>query len=339
MILTKELVNKLYIDGVLVGTGIKSLDNWASYNGHIYIGQRGTSDWNWYYSGKIDDIRIYDRELSALEILNLYNTNCSISEIYGDREVCQGKQNVNYYIQPLDNATYLWDYTGIGAIINGNTNSIMVDFSSNATAGNLSVTILHDTLPSQKSEVPITIINLPENAGMINGPTEVCINQDIVNYSIPAIPNAIGYEWSYSGTGAIITRSSNSVQIEFTENATNGSLSVFGYNDCGAGSSSPEYPILVKSCNDVHSLLNIPNAFSPNGDGINDLFIIRGLSENSELMIFDRSGKMVYHAEKYQNNWDGKDSEGNVLKIGTYWYVLVLSGIQTSFKGFVYIKK
>jgi hypothetical protein len=38
------------------------------------------------------------------------------------------------------------------------------------------------------------------------------------------------------------------------------------------------------------------------------------------------------------NDWNGKDSEGKAMPSDTYWYVLIVPGIQNEFKGFVYLK-
>lgn len=100
--------------------------------------------------------------------------------------------------------------------------------------------------------------------------------------------------------------------------------------------------------------LKIPNVFTPNGDGYNDYFIIsleggsdvpsggttsRGtwdegheydnyepLSryyESTELTIFNRWGRIVFHSTDYQNNWDGGG-----LSDGTYFYVLKCHGLK-----------
>jgi large repetitive protein len=71
----------------------------------------------------------------------------------------------------------------------------------------------------------------------------------------------------------------------------------------------------------------------------NEVFFIRDLPVNARLIIFDRSGRKVYTSNNYQNDWNGKDDEGQSLETGTYWYVLSLPGFPTELKGFVYIKK
>jgi gliding motility-associated-like protein len=82
----------------------------------------------------------------------------------------------------------------------------------------------------------------------------------------------------------------------------------------------------------------IPSAFTPNGDGINDLFVIAGLNNypGSSLGVYDRWGKQVYYSASYQNNWDG----GN-QPVGTYVYVLQLkiSGGYKIFKGTLVIMR
>ncbi len=65
----------------------------------------------------------------------------------------------------------------------------------------------------------------------------------------------------------------------------------------------------------------IPEGFSPNGDGINDFFTINGLEEfpGTGIQIFNRWGQEVYQNLNYPNNWDGKDAVD-----GTYFYILNL---------------
>ncbi len=83
----------------------------------------------------------------------------------------------------------------------------------------------------------------------------------------------------------------------------------------------------------------IPNIFTPNNDGKNDLFVIKDLGSypGSQLIIFNRWGNEVYRSDNYLNNWDG----GNLAE-GTYYYTLNRrehSGTITPINGWVFIKR
>ena len=77
----------------------------------------------------------------------------------------------------------------------------------------------------------------------------------------------------------------------------------------------------------------IPQGFSPNGDGINDRFIITGTAgQTVSLQVFNRWGSAVYVSTDYKNDWDGiSNTNLNVantnqgLPDGTYFYVVRLS--------------
>ncbi|MBU2019164.1 MAG: gliding motility-associated C-terminal domain-containing protein, partial [Bacteroidetes bacterium] len=95
------------------------------------------------------------------------------------------------------------------------------------------------------------------------------------------------------------------------------------------------------------SILDIPTGFSPNGDGINDFFEIRGIElvPNNNLKVFNRWGTLVYNKDSYQNDWAGTSEsqyniEGNELPTGTYYYVLETNEPgYGSFVGYVYIQR
>ena len=76
--------------------------------------------------------------------------------------------------------------------------------------------------------------------------------------------------------------------------------------------------------------VEIPNIITPNGDDFNQYFHIRRIElyKNSELTIFDRWGKEVYHVINYQNDWDGAG-----LSSGVYYYVLDLKRNKKIYKG------
>ena len=85
----------------------------------------------------------------------------------------------------------------------------------------------------------------------------------------------------------------------------------------------------------------IPEAFTPNGNNINEYFVIGNLEtfEKRQLDVYNRYGNSVYSSEDYQNDWDGTRSDnGQALPDATYYYVLKLSENDIR-KGFVYINR
>ena len=90
----------------------------------------------------------------------------------------------------------------------------------------------------------------------------------------------------------------------------------------------------------------IPEGFSPNGDLVNDVFVIRGILNfpANSFQVFNRWGNLVFEASPYQNTWDGtSDSKFNVggetLPVGTYFYVLDLGDGSDEYKGTIYLNK
>ena len=67
----------------------------------------------------------------------------------------------------------------------------------------------------------------------------------------------------------------------------------------------------------------IPNVFSPNGDGINDVWDIKYLAAypGATVDVFNRGGQMIFRSQGYTTPWNGT-YKGNPLPVGTYYYVI-----------------
>ncbi|KAA2242645.1 tandem-95 repeat protein [Chitinophaga agrisoli] len=96
--------------------------------------------------------------------------------------------------------------------------------------------------------------------------------------------------------------------------------------------------IAVVKVNVVVADIKIPTLFTPNGDGKNDAFEIRGLNRypENELVVINRWGNEVFRQNNYQNNW-----KGDGLNEGTYYYLLRIKKTDGSgwevFKGYTTI--
>ncbi len=73
----------------------------------------------------------------------------------------------------------------------------------------------------------------------------------------------------------------------------------------------------------VTDVLDCPNVFTPNEDGINDYFVVSSNGVTSyNLQVFTRSGILVYKAEAPLIIWDGRNLSGQELSPGTYFYII-----------------
>lgn len=102
--------------------------------------------------------------------------------------------------------------------------------------------------------------------------------------------------------------------------------------------------VVIATC-DNSGTLAPPEGFSPNDDGVNDLFVIDGIERfpQNTLTIFNRFGNTVFAASPYEKDWDGRwDQEnraGDGLPIGTYFYILDLGNDTDPITGYIYLNR
>ena len=101
-------------------------------------------------------------------------------------------------------------------------------------------------------------------------------------------------------------------------------------NKDGKPTESSPTPIIFK---EYVSNISIPHGFSPNGDGVNETFVIEGVlpDERVHLEVYNRWGSLVYESKDYKNEWDGSSNvgvklleAGAGLPSGTYFYSVTL---------------
>ncbi len=165
-------------------------------------------------------------------------------------------------------------------------------------------------------------------------------NAPILDDSDIQINNADCDQTNGSITGIIITNPSGNETYSWTD--TSGTQVGTDINLIGRGPGSYSLNLEVGACvatigpfsiNELNDCedpttpnIRIANALTPNGDGSNDMFMIRGLENypNNRLYIFNRWGNKVYEASNYQNDWYG-NYQGRPLPVATYYYILELN--------------
>ena len=93
-----------------------------------------------------------------------------------------------------------------------------------------------------------------------------------------------------------------------------------GYNGCIDTACITVYVLIPAP--DIH----IPNAFTPNGDGVNDYFLPIGYNITEfHMQIFNRWGQLVYETDDFEKGWNG-EAKGVPGEIGAYVYYVVWQG-------------
>jgi gliding motility-associated-like protein len=145
---------------------------------------------------------------------------------------------------------------------------------------------------------------------------KVSAGSDLVQYEnegiqLNAIVSGQYQQLTWSGIQGITATTLN--PIVKPENSTSYTINVINEYGCSA-----KDDVFVKVVR-----MKIPNAFSPNNDGINDKWTVEALKDYvaARMDIFDRSGRLIYSAKGPNSSWDGKIN-GTPASEGTYYYVI-----------------
>lgn len=136
------------------------------------------------------------------------------------------------------------------------------------------------------------------------------LNVSFINNSV----NATSYIWNY-GNG--INANTQTVSNQIYNNSGNYEVILTASNGVCTDSDT----LLIKVF-DEESTFYIPNAFTPNGDGINDFFYVKAINiKEFNMIIFDRWGLKLFETNDITNRWDGK-VHGQLISDGTYYYLI-----------------
>ena len=77
------------------------------------------------------------------------------------------------------------------------------------------------------------------------------------------------------------------------------------------------------------SALHMPNVFTPNGDGLNEVFTAPPSAQLLSLQVYNRWGQLLYEGHGAEAGWTGRTFDGQAAQEGTYYYVAGLAGCDT----------
>ena len=130
---------------------------------------------------------------------------------------------------------------------------------------------------------------------------------------------ATRFKWIF-GDGDTLNTIRIDTMVNHLYNATGTfNTCLIGYNSVGCSDTSCQSIQVV-----INSLLDVPNAFSPNGDGQNDKIFVRGFGiEKMTWNIYNRWGTLVYQGADATQGWDGTYN-GKIQPQDVYHYTLLV---------------
>lgn len=275
------------------------------------------------YSVTVTDLNGCSDSLVNIEVLE--PSLLTISEAFSTPTECpwssDGTINVN-----ANGGTGVYSYT-----INGSSPSGQGTFNA-LSSGSYNIIITDENNCSLDTTL---IVTSPDSVEIEFDPEELDITLSEETPLTPIITSngrSLTYSWAPSAT---LTCDSCVNPVASPTVTTVYELTIFDENDC-------PYSAQVTVNVENSLILYVPNAFSPNGDEINDLVKVYGLSlETIDFSIFNRWGERVFYTDDLNEGWDGT-FKGEKLPPDVYIYYLdafYLDGQKKSMKGSITLIK
>jgi gliding motility-associated-like protein len=187
----------------------------------------------------------------------------------------------------------------------------------------------------------VVIVSYSETNVQLTADTSICPETTSIILNAEVQGPVLGAWQVVSGTASF----SNDSTLQTSVSGLTAGVNVIVYNiSNGPCSSSDSLSITVSNADDALCTMEdvfVPEGFSPDEDGSNDVFVIYGLKgQRVTLKVFNRWGNLVYESDNYQNNWDGTCTTGLILAgerlpESTYYYLVQIEGENETRKGYL----
>jgi gliding motility-associated-like protein len=327
-------------------------------NGAIEIisvnGGVGTVSFEWFEDNDFMTSLGNNNPLTSLTSQTYYliGTDANGCQVYGNATVGVGVASIP--VPTIDQGTLLAicedpsgsSYPVLSATSNAPTTGIFTwyigSLSGNTSTGN--------TLDLDNSNVANHYIYLTEeNGGCVSEADSIELQLEIYDATFDYEPSfCLGdaVQINGSGSGDILWYNSNEDVSDTTifnpiitpTSATSTYYMYIGTNNCLFYDSI----VLVANPNCNNNVITV-NAFSPDGDGVNDNFILdipSLLVEENTVTIVNRWGDEIQKYQNYNNNdivWDGRNKNGQLVTNGTYFYIVEIPSLQFKQTGWIQV--
>jgi gliding motility-associated-like protein len=249
-----------------------------------------------------------------------------IPDILGDSIVCGGYTTLYEGITDQTNSGFIWTLTNGGSLIDSTANPTSILWGAGNTNDTLQlIQVAANGCPSFPAFQIIEVY--PQPIAAFSATPITALGSIPIIYT-DSSQNAAYWSWNF-GDGNTST-TTNPQHIFNGEGTYTTTLIIQSAEGC--------FDTAFVTINIIDGL-NIPNVFTPNGDGANDVFEISGTNfKNFEALIFDRWGVVVFESSAAQISWNGKTQTGSWASEGTYFLVLkitLLNGTVVDYSNFL----
>jgi gliding motility-associated-like protein len=141
---------------------------------------------------------------------------------------------------------------------------------------------------------------------------------DLSNVSPITLAPITNWNWSLNGANISNSTLQNPTNVCFNE-LGDFSISLTVTDSNGTVSNTYTKNITINGCEE----LQIPTVFTPNSDGMNDVFNIVGTDITGlEMQIYNRWGQLLFETNQINEGWNGRTTAGNIAPDGTYFYII-----------------
>ena len=144
-------------------------------------------------------------------------------------------------------------------------------------------------------------------------------------FSIPNTSGILSISWNFGDPASGANNTSTSLTPSHTFSAT-GTYKISSIVNFSCGTDTLFKTLTITNCDSIakECKLFVPNAFTPNSDGINDKFypVTSCTFQQYEFLIFNRWGELIFQTSNQTDQWDGKN-KGSDCSAGVYVYFII----------------
>ena len=240
-----------------------------------------------------------DYYIDDILLSTLHTDPVSVSAL-NNSPVCEGS-TINFMASPTGGAapfTYLW--TGPNGFTSTSQNPVLENVTP-AMSGVYTVTVT-DALGQTATATTTAVVNSTPKSDFTLSSTTVDLRHNSITMTISP-ESGVTYQWDF-GDGATDSQSTSTHTYTITGSTAEFVVKLTATNTIGCTSTTSKT---------IEVTPFIPNVFSPNGDGVNDVFMA-----GYDLQVFDRYGILLY---KGTSGWNGT-YKGRKMDNDTYFYLV-----------------